>query len=445
MSNLPTLLPSIQKITDPQAQKMNSAGFEIDLLHNQIASELEELAAMVGVTNSAVTSTIDYKVRVDLPASIAAAQAAAIAGAPVQSVAGRTGGITLSVSDVSGAAPAASPALTGVPTAPTASPGTSTTQIATTAFAGNAASTAQSNAIAACPAETASTVGNLIAGASEKSVIATADKIALSDSASSGILKWGSTADILQALYLLGMPLTIFQSAIPFFLLPGDGGSNGLTFTGGGGGAFTLSAAPMANLLGGLSGSGSYVYLPANAGGSGNAAGWYYCVFSSDTEGTIYGDQYTGGQPQIVGSPGAFGGSPSGRITSPTSEVTAISGIDLLSVGANGSVMLFPRVIGDTAVGHTYRIKASGTTIAIESNTSSPNVERGFVARCRGATGAVTASRLGCGIGQASNSISDFPNVNLSENPELTVTMRMSANTGCAVLLGLIVDQRYGA
>ena len=214
MPNLPASLPAIQKITDPQAQKMNSAGFEIDLLHNQIASELEELAAMVGVTNSAVTSTIDYKVRVDLPASIAAAQAAAIAGAPVQSVAGRTGGITLSVSDVSGAAPAASPALTGVPTAPTASPGTSTTQIATTAFAGNAASTAQSNAIAACPAETASTVGNLIAGASEKSVIATADKIALSDSASSGILKWGSTADILQALYLLGMPLTIFQSAI---------------------------------------------------------------------------------------------------------------------------------------------------------------------------------------------------------------------------------------
>ena len=364
----------------------------------------------------------------------------------MQSVAGRTGGITLSVSDVSGAAPAASPALTGVPTAPTASPGTSTTQVATTAFAGNAASAAQSAAIAACPAETTTTIGSLIAGAAEKTIISPSDKIALSDSESSGILKWGSTADILQALYLLGIPRTTFQTAVPFVLPPGDGGTNGLTFTGGGGGAFTLSAAPLAGLFSGLSGSGSYVYLPANAGGSGNAAGWYYCVFSSDTAGTLYGDQYTGGQPQIVGSPGEFGGAPSGRITSPTSEVTAISGIDLLSVGANGSVMLFPRVIGDTAVGHTYRIKASGTMIAIESNTSSPNVERGFVARCRGATGAVTASRLGCGIGQASNAISfDFPNVNLSENPELTVTMRISANTGCAVLLGLIVDQRYGA
>ena len=62
--------------------------------------------------------------------------------------------------------------------------------------------------------ETTTSIGTLISGASKKSVIATADKIALSDSASSGILKWGSTADILQALYLLGMPLTIFQSAI---------------------------------------------------------------------------------------------------------------------------------------------------------------------------------------------------------------------------------------
>jgi hypothetical protein len=54
--------------------------------------------------------------------------------APVTSVAGRTGAITLAVADISGAAPLASPALTGTPTAPTATGGTNTTQIATTAF-----------------------------------------------------------------------------------------------------------------------------------------------------------------------------------------------------------------------------------------------------------------------------------------------------------------------
>ena len=83
--------------------------------------------------------------------------AGAAAAAPVQSVAGRTGAVTLSKDDVglsavdntadsakpvstaqqaalNSKANLASPALTGTPTAPTAADGTSTTQIATTAF-----------------------------------------------------------------------------------------------------------------------------------------------------------------------------------------------------------------------------------------------------------------------------------------------------------------------
>lgn len=54
--------------------------------------------------------------------------------APVTSVAGRTGAVTLGVADVSGAAPLASPTFTGVPAAPTAATITNSTQIATTAF-----------------------------------------------------------------------------------------------------------------------------------------------------------------------------------------------------------------------------------------------------------------------------------------------------------------------
>jgi len=58
---------------------------------------------------------------------------------PVTSVFGRTGAVTASsgdytVAQVTGAAPLASPALTGTPTAPTAATATNTTQIATTAF-----------------------------------------------------------------------------------------------------------------------------------------------------------------------------------------------------------------------------------------------------------------------------------------------------------------------
>jgi hypothetical protein len=64
-----------------------------------------------------------------------------VAGAPVQSVAGRTGSIALSIADISGGAPLASPALTGIPSAPTATAGTNTTQLATTAFVTSAVPT----------------------------------------------------------------------------------------------------------------------------------------------------------------------------------------------------------------------------------------------------------------------------------------------------------------
>jgi len=52
----------------------------------------------------------------------------------VTSVAGKTGAVTLTIDNVSGAAPLASPALTGTPTAPTPAAGSNTTQVATAAF-----------------------------------------------------------------------------------------------------------------------------------------------------------------------------------------------------------------------------------------------------------------------------------------------------------------------
>ena len=57
-----------------------------------------------------------------------------LTSAPVTSVAGRTGAITLAVADISGAAPLASPSLTGTPISTTAATDTNTTQIATTAY-----------------------------------------------------------------------------------------------------------------------------------------------------------------------------------------------------------------------------------------------------------------------------------------------------------------------
>jgi hypothetical protein len=59
----------------------------------------------------------------------------------VLSVAGKTGVVTLAVADITGAAPLASPTLTGIPAAPTAAALNNSTQIATTAYTDGAVST----------------------------------------------------------------------------------------------------------------------------------------------------------------------------------------------------------------------------------------------------------------------------------------------------------------
>jgi hypothetical protein len=90
-----------------------------------------------GLGTMATANTADYStttVANGLYYPLSSNPAGYLTSAPVTSVAGRTGAVTLAVADVSGAAPLASPALTGVPTAPTATLGTNTTQIATTAF-----------------------------------------------------------------------------------------------------------------------------------------------------------------------------------------------------------------------------------------------------------------------------------------------------------------------
>lgn len=105
----------------------------------------------------------------DLPLATTSAAGAVIVGsgltvtsgtvsANVLSVAGRTGAITLTVSDVAGAAPLLSPAFEGLPTAPTASPGTNTGQLATTAFV-EAAVIASGYTL---PAATSTTLGGVI-------------------------------------------------------------------------------------------------------------------------------------------------------------------------------------------------------------------------------------------------------------------------------------------
>jgi len=90
-----------------------------------------------GTPTSSTPPTGDSSQRIATTAFVEAAIAAATAG--VSTWNGRTGAVTMALSDITiaGGAPAASPAFSGVPTAPTAPNGTNTTQLATTAFVQN--------------------------------------------------------------------------------------------------------------------------------------------------------------------------------------------------------------------------------------------------------------------------------------------------------------------
>lgn len=96
---------------------------------NLTVDQYGTLSAVIPALQAATTSTLGGVI-VGAGLSVTSGTVSA----NVTTVAGRTGDVVLAVADVSGAAPLASPALTGVPTAPTATLGTNTTQIATTAF-----------------------------------------------------------------------------------------------------------------------------------------------------------------------------------------------------------------------------------------------------------------------------------------------------------------------
>src|SRR5476651_544529 len=87
-------------------------------------------------------------------ASLAYVATAPTCGSGVTSVAGRSGAVVLTIADVTGAAPLASPTFTGTVTVPTLTLGNSTTGAASTAFVAAAIA-----AIPATPAATTSTVG----------------------------------------------------------------------------------------------------------------------------------------------------------------------------------------------------------------------------------------------------------------------------------------------
>lgn len=124
--NLIHLLENFSKTTAPANPLVGQFWYDKGNTKMKVWNGTVWLRALLGTDDSNVIPGLTFGAGLTLNSGTLTAN--------TRSVAGRTGDVTLSVSDVSGAAPLASPTFTGAPLAPTASTGDSTTKIATTAF-----------------------------------------------------------------------------------------------------------------------------------------------------------------------------------------------------------------------------------------------------------------------------------------------------------------------
>ena len=248
--------------------------------------------------------------------------------------------------------------------------------------------------------------------------------------------------------WLRETPITIASVGVPFIIPPGDGAAVGLQFTGTAG-AFTLSAAILANAWNAL--KGCWMYLPANFGGSTCPAGWYWAVFSSDTAGIVYTDTYVSGKPVRPSSPVAFSINLTGWLTSTTSEITGPTGLTYRggSMGPSGSLKAYLRLLGNTTGTKTFRVYIGSTIVLQTSPTTSPNIEQLMSCRNQGVetlqNNSRAASPTGVGASGATVSGLEYTSVDTSADQAVSLSLQLSATGACAVLLHADVSVTYGA
>ena len=243
-------------------------------------------------------------------------------------------------------------------------------------------------------------------------------------------------------------PCSIAVIGTPFAILPGDGAAVGMFFTGTAG-AFTLSAAILANAWNAL--KGCWCYLPANFGGKTYPAGWYWAVFSSDTAGILYNNTYSSGVPVRPSTLTPFSDNLSGWLTQTTSEVTGPTGFTLRggSMGPSGSLKSYLRLLGNTTGTKTFKEYIGSTVIGQTSPTTSPCAEQIISCRNQGVETLQTNSRAATptGVGVAGSNVSgiEYTSVDTSIDQNLSISLQNTTTAACAILLHADVSVTYGA
>jgi hypothetical protein len=234
---------------------------------------------------------------------------------------------------------------------------------------------------------------------------------------------------------------------VPFVIPPGDGSTTGLQFTGSAG-AFTLSAAILTNVWNAL--KGCWCYMPSGFGRSGYAAGWYWAIFSSDTDGVLYADTYVSGRPTRDFSPAAFPVNLSGWLTTTTSEITGPTGFVLPggSMGPNGSLKIHFRASGNTGL-HTTKAYVGSANILSCSPSTTPSVEFITSVRNQGSETMQYVSRLasvvGVGIATTASGAAESISANTGADNNLSFSLQNSSVSACSILLHADITCTYGA
>jgi len=242
-------------------------------------------------------------------------------------------------------------------------------------------------------------------------------------------------------------PVTVMATGTPFAILPGDNSANGMFFTNSAG-AFTLSAAILGSAWNML--KGCWCYLPANFGGGTYPAGWYWAVFSSDTAGILYTDTYVSGQPSRPSSPTPFPVNLSGWLNQSIAEITGPTGFLLRggAMGKNGSLKQHLRFLGNATGTKTFRTYVGSTIVLQTAPTTSPNTEQLLSCRNQGVETLQNNSRASVptGVGASGASVSglEYTSVDTGIDQNLSMSLQLSVNTACAILLHADAYITYG-
>jgi hypothetical protein len=241
----------------------------------------------------------------------------------------------------------------------------------------------------------------------------------------------------------------IAQCNIPFLIMPGDGAANGCQFTGTNG-AFTLSAAIIANI--GTSLAGCYAYFSAGFGGSSLPAGWYWTEFSSDTAGIVYAETYTSGKVRRPATKTAIAPNLSGWVTGTTNEITGVDGLILPAgtLGKNGNIKTFHRQGGSVTGNKNVSFYLGGVGLARGGSSGSPMVDMANTMFCLDShtskhTGRLTNNAVtGITVASASMTNGNVISIDTSVDQLISCGLQSSTNVGGGTLLQFEIIATYG-